>query len=58
MSTWINKKITNFLGLITTDEQLYVLLGENEDKILVWNLPTIWTEVTKNTSVFTNQTKN
>jgi len=58
MSTWINKQITNFLGLITTDEQLYVLLGENEDKILVWNLPTIWTEVTKNTSVFTNQTKN
>jgi hypothetical protein len=58
MSTWTTKKLTNFLGLITTDEQFYVLLGGNEDKILVWNLPTLWTEVTKNTSVFTNKIKN
>ena len=58
MSNWTNQKLTNFLGLIMTDEPLQVYVGQNEDKILVWNLPTLWTEVTKNTSVFTNQINN
>jgi hypothetical protein len=58
MSNWTNQKLTNFLGLIMTDEPLGVLVGTDEDKILVWNLPTLWTDATKHSSTFINQTKN
>jgi hypothetical protein len=48
MSNWTNQKLTNFLGLILTDELFTVLVGADEDKILVWNLPTEWDNQTKN----------
>ena len=58
MTNWTPQKMTNFLGLILTDELFTVLVGADEDKILVWNLPTLWTDSTKHSSTFTNQTKN
>jgi hypothetical protein len=57
MSTWILRKLSAFLGLILTDDNKKVMVGADEDKILVWNLPTQWTFNTKHTSVFTNKTK-
>jgi len=48
MSTWILRKLSAFLGLILTDDNKYVMVGGDEDKKLVWNLPTEWTFRSKN----------
>jgi hypothetical protein len=48
MANWTNKTKTNFLGLILTDELFEVWLGENEDEVLVWNLPLVWSGLLKN----------
>lgn len=43
-----NKKISAFLGFITTDDNSKVLVGENEDMRLIWNRPRNIKNLTKN----------
>ena len=42
----LNRRISAFLGFITTDDDSKVLVGENER--LIWNRPTTFTNQTKN----------
>ena len=46
--SFVNKQFSAFLGFIKTDDDCFVLLGENEDQRLIWNRPTEYNNLTKN----------
>ena len=48
MTKWIKKLMSDVLGYIKTDDNCYVLVGENEDERLVWSEPTKWSYKNKN----------
>lgn len=57
-ASWANLSLTAVLGYIATDDTSRILVGENEDLYLVWNTPTIATNLTtKNPVSFTNISK-
>jgi len=47
-ASFFNKQVSAFLGFIKTDDDCFVLLGENEDQRLIWNRPTEYNNLTKN----------
>lgn len=55
-----NKNILAYIrSLITTDAGARVLVGENEDEVLIWTATTTgWDNSTKNSTSFTSRTKN
>jgi hypothetical protein len=57
-ASWSNLGVSAYLGYILTDDTSKILVGEDEDLYLVWNTPTIATNLTnKSASSFTNITK-
>lgn len=55
-----NKNILAYIrSLITTDAGARVLVGENEDEVLIWTATTTgWDNSTQNATSFTSRTKN
>lgn len=47
-STFTNSDRSDIRYLITTDTLDRVLVGENEDEILIWSGPILWSNITKN----------
>lgn len=45
---YTNKLTSTFLAYILTDDKSYVLVGENEDRRLAWNISTKWILKEKN----------
>ena len=57
MTTWIKKLMSDVLGYIKTDDNYYVLVGEDEDERLVWSEPTKWGVKTKNPTIWSFKVK-
>ncbi len=54
MTTWVKKLMSDVLGFIKTDDNFYVLVGEDEDEKLIWSRPTVWGGKTKNITMWSS----
>jgi hypothetical protein len=47
MANWTNTEKTDTYRFILTDDLSYILVGEDEGEILVYDTPTVWNNLAK-----------